>query len=255
MRILFLGNNWVGWQVMEWLQERDEQVVGLVIHPPEKQKYDDEIVDSVQLDPSCIFDGSRINQPETLEAIQALKPDIGLSVLFGYILKSEFLDLFPNGVVNLHPAHLPYNRGAYPNVWSIVEGTPAGVTMHYVDAGIDTGDIIAQRRVPVEPIDTGETLYRKLENACVDLFEQTWPLVRSGQAPRVSQSGEAGTYHSTTDVQDIDYIDLDKKYKARELIDIIRSRTFPPYPGAYFIHQGRKVYLRLELLCEEQLGE
>jgi methionyl-tRNA formyltransferase len=255
MRILFLGNNWVGWQVMEWLQEQDEQVVGLVIHPPEKQKYGDEIVDSVQLDPSCIFDGSRINQPETLEAIQALKPDIGLSILFDYILEPEFLEIFPSGVVNLHPAYLPYNRGQYPNVWSIIEGTPAGVTLHYIDPGIDTGDIIAQLQVPIEPVDTGETLYHKLERACVDLFKETWPKICSGQAPRISQNKDEGTYHRTEDVKDVDCIDLDRKYTARELIDIIRARTFPPYPGAYFVHQGRKVYLRLQLLYEEQLGE
>ena len=255
MRILFLGNNWVGWQVAKWLKEQDEHIVGLVIHPPEKQKYRDEIVKSAQVDPAHTFNGSQLIQHETLNKIEALQPDIGLSVLFGYVLEPEFLDLFPVGVVNLHPAYLPYNRGAYPNVWSIVEGTPAGATMHYIDAGIDTGDIIAQRKVQVGPTDTGETLYRKLEEACVGLFKQTWPLVRSGQAPRVSQREEAGTYHRAKDVRDIDCIDLDKEYKARELIDIVRARTFPPYFGAYFIHQGQKVYLRLSLFYEEQLNE
>jgi methionyl-tRNA formyltransferase len=56
-------------------------------------------------------------------------------------------------------------------------------------------------------------------------------------------------------VERIDHIDLDRKYAAGELIDIMRARTFPPYPGAYFIHQGRKVYLRIQLLYEEQLSE
>lgn len=255
MRILFLGNNWVGWQVVKWLEEQGEQIVGLVIHPSEKRKYGDEIVDSAQVDPSCIFDGARIHRHETLEAIQTLKPDIGLSILFGYILKPEFINLFPAGVINLHPAYLPYNRGAYPNVWSIIDGTPAGVTLHYIDAGIDTGDVIAQLQVPVTPIDTGETLYRKLEEACLELFKQTWPQICSGEAPRMSQSAEAGTYHRTKDVRDVDHIDLDKQYKAGDLINILRARTFPPYPGAYFIHEGRKVFLRLELCYEDQLNE
>ena len=140
-------------------------------------------------------------------------------------------------------------------MWSIVEGTPAGVTLHYIDIGIDTGDIIAQREILAEPIDTGETLYRKLEQACVDLFKETWPLIRSGQAPRIPQSQEKGTYHRTHDVKQLDQIDLEHTYTARELIDIIRARTFLSYPGAYFTHQGRKVYLRLQLLYEEQLSE
>jgi methionyl-tRNA formyltransferase len=255
MRILFLGNNWVGWQVAKWLTERGENIVGLVVHPLEKQKYGNEITESTRVEPTHIFDGSKLRQPETLEAIKALQPDIGLSILFGYILKSEFIGLFPEGIINLHPAYLPYNRGAYPNVWSIVEGTPAGVTLHYIDAGIDTGDIVAQRSVPVEPIDTGETLYHKLETACLEIFKQTWPAIRAEQVPQIPQSAEAGTYHRTKDVREIDHIDLDEKYTARELINILRARTFPPYHGAYFTHEGRKVYLRLDLCYEEQLNE
>jgi methionyl-tRNA formyltransferase len=251
MRILFLGNNWVGWQVVKWLRGQNERIVGLVIHPPAKQKFGDEIMRSARVDPEHMFDGSQLRQRDTLQAIQALQPDIGVSILFDYILKPEFLELFPLGVANLHPAYLPYNRGQYPNVWSIIEGTPAGATLHYIDPGVDTGDIIARLRVSVEPIDTGETLYRKLEQACVDLFKETWPAIRSGQAPRLSQSRGEGTCHRTRDVEDVDCIDLDREYKAGELIDLIRARTFPPYSGAYFIDRGRKVYLRLQLLYEE----
>jgi len=255
MRILFLGNNWVGWQVMHWLREQNEQIVGLAVHPSHKRKYGDEIMNSAQVSPARVFDGSQLRQPEVLQAIKALQPDIGLSVLFGYVLQPEFLDLFPAGVINLHPAYLPYNRGAYPNVWSIVERTPAGVTLHYIDAGVDTGDIIAQRQVPIEPVDTGETLYRKLEQACVELFKETWPLILSGQALRIRQRSDEGTYHRIGDVERIDHIDLDRRYTARELIDVIRARTFPAYPGAYFIHDERKVCLRLQLLYEEQPSE
>lgn len=255
MRILILGNNWVAWQVIRWLRDHHEQIVGLVIHPPQKRKFGDEIISSAQVNPAHIFDGSCLRKFEVLQAIKALKPDIGLSVFFGYILQPEFLHLFPKGVINLHPAYLPYNRGAYPNVWSIVEGTPIGVTLHYIDEGIDTGDIIAQRQLSIEPFDTGETLYRKLELASVELFKDTWPLIRRDEAPRIPQPKDQGSYHRIKDVDRIDQIDLDRTYTARELIDIIRSRTFPPHLGAYFIHEGRKIYLRLQLLPEDQLQE
>ncbi|MCK4658014.1 MAG: formyl transferase [Phycisphaerae bacterium] len=251
MRIVFLGNNWVAWQVAHWLREQGEQIVGLVIHPPGKRKYVDEIISSTRVRPAEVFDGARLGEPEILEAIKALKADIALSVLFDYILGGEFIRLFPAGVVNLHPAYLPYNRGQYPNVWSIVDRTPAGVTLHYMDEGIDTGDIIAQRQVPIEPVDTGESLYRKLEHACVELFKETWLMIRSGRVPRSPQVACEGTHHRTQDVERIDAIDLRQTYTVGELIDIIRARTFPPYPGAYFVYQGRKVYLRLELLPEE----
>jgi len=255
MRILFLGNNWVGWQILQWLKKRGEEIAGLVIHPPERRKFGEEIIRTAQVRPECIFDGSKLNRPEILDEIKMLNCDIGVSVLFGYILRSEFLELLPAGVVNLHPALLPYNRGAYPNVWSIIDGTPAGVTLHYIDSGVDTGDIIAQRNVDIEPIDTGETLYRKLEKACVDLFKDTWQLICNGQAPRIKQHTEAGTYHKVQDVERIDKIELGRLYTAKELIDIIRARTFPPYLGAYFEYEGKRIYLRLQLFYGESTSK
>src|ERR1043166_2427957 len=97
MRILFLGNNWVGWQIVAYLREQGEEIVGLVIHPHEKRKYGEEILGSAGVGPSCVFDGSRLRQPETLEAIKALRPHIGISALFGYRVSQDILDVFPSG--------------------------------------------------------------------------------------------------------------------------------------------------------------
>jgi methionyl-tRNA formyltransferase len=252
VRILFMGNNWVGLQILRRLKDHDADLVGLVVHPVESSRYGAEIIEAAVLDEDRIFLGSQLKDQDTIESIKSLKPDIGLSILFGYILKPEFLELFGHGVVNLHPSYLPFNRGRYPNVWSIVDETPAGVTLHYVDDGIDTGDIIARREVLVEPVDTGETLYRKLEEASVSLFEETWPLIEAGEAPRFAQE-QSGTFHRTGDVEQIDRIELDKSYTAGELLNIIRARTFPPYDGAYFEIDGRRIYVRLELYDAEEL--
>ena len=254
MRILFLGNNWMGLQVLKWLKDGGEHVVGLVVHPAETMRFREEVIEASALSVSEIFDGSQLRQREVLEGVRALAPDIGLSVGFGYILKPELLDVFPHKCVNLHTALLPYNRGGYPNVWSIVERTPAGVSLHHIDSGIDTGHIIAQREVAVEAVDTGETLYRKLERAGVELFKEQWPLVRSGGIAGFSQDGTAGTYHRDRDVEKLDHIVLDKMYRAGDLVDILRARTFPPYPGAYFVHEGRKVYMRLQLMYDDGLS-
>jgi methionyl-tRNA formyltransferase len=250
-----LANNWVGWQVAAWLKERGDEIVGLVLHPPFKRKYGDEIVETVGILPDYVFDGSRLRQPETVDAIEHLKVDIGLSVFFGHILRSDFLHIFPAGVVNIHPSYLPYNKGAFPNVWSIVEGTPAGVTLHYIDDGVDTGNIIAQKLVPVIATDTGETLHRRLELACVELFKETWPLIACGQVRSSVQVSGVGTYHKVRDVEKLDEIQLERSYTARELLSILRARTFPPYPGAYFIDEGRKVYLRLQLFYEDESSQ
>jgi methionyl-tRNA formyltransferase len=250
MRVLFLGNNWLGWQILRWLNEQHEAIAGVVTHPPKRRRYGDEIVAEAGAAP--IFDGSRLRDPAVLDDLRELDCEIAVSVLFGYILRPEFLALASAGCINLHPSLLPYNRGAHPNVWSIIEGTPAGTTLHYIDAGVDTGDIIAQREVAVQPIDTGETLYRRLEHASLELFKQTWPAVRTGNPPRVAQSRVAGTTHRSSDVERIDKIDLEATYKARDLINLLRARTFSPYPGAYFQSDGRRIYVSLQLAFDDE---
>ncbi len=252
MRILYLGNNWIGWQVLKWLKEQGEEIVGLVVPAPNRQKYVGEMKQVAGLPAHQIFDGSQLAKAEVQEAIQGLRPDLGLSVLFCYLLKPEFLRIFPQGIINLHPSLLPYNKGTYNNVWSIIDKTPAGVTLHYIDEGVDSGDIIAQEEVLIEPVDTGESLYRKLERASLELFRGMWPVIKAGKAPRHPQSKETGTFHLTKDVEAIDEIELDRAYGARDLINLLRARTFPPYKGAYFTDQGRRIYLRLQLMYEEE---
>jgi len=251
MRILFLGNNRVGLEVLKHLKRLDENVIAIVIHPAETRTFGQQIMEAAGLPRDRVFSGDRIREPGVLEKIRNLRPDIGISALFGHILKPDFLAIFPNGVINLHPSYLPYNRGQYPNVWSIIEGTPAGATLHFIDPGIDTGDIIAQRTVAVEPIDTGQTLYRKLESTCLDLFREYWPVVRDGNPPRHPQSIDEGTFHRTRDADLIDRIDLDRQTTARDLINLLRARTFPPHQGAYFIENGRRIGIRITLEYED----
>lgn len=253
MRILFMGNNRVGFEVLKWLKEEAEELAGLVLHPLECRKYGDEILTVSEIPEEDIILGPTLRSPDTIQKIKALKPDVIVSVLFDYILKPEVINIPEKGCINLHPSFLPYNRGQYPNIWSIVDGTPSGVTLHYIDEGVDTGEIIAQKEVPVDAIDTGQTLYLKLEDACIELFKNTWPQVREKRFLTVGQSEGEGTYHRTKDVEKIDHIDLDATYTGQYLIDVLRARTFPPYKGAYFESNGCKIFMRLELVHEENL--
>jgi methionyl-tRNA formyltransferase len=242
-----MGNNWVGWQLLRVLRGQGADLVGLVAHPPDRQKYRAEIVAEAGLPADRVFDAARLRDPAVIADIAALKPDIAVCGCFGYILRKPLVDVFPRGVVNSHISLLPYNRGAFPNVWAIIDRTPAGVSLHYIDGGVDTGDLIAQKEVPVEPTDTGQSLYGKLERAAVELFTETWPKLRAGTIGRTPQDHTRATGHKLADVASIDEIDPDATYTGRELIDRIRARTFPPYKGTYFVDNGRRVYLRLEL--------
>jgi methionyl-tRNA formyltransferase len=246
VRVLLFANNRLGAEIARILREGGDAIVGLVLHPPERRTHGEAILEAAGFDPSCVLEAGRLADPAVHDLLRGLRPDIGISANFGYILRSAILAIPPRGCVNVHPALLPYNRGSYPNVWSIIERTPAGVTLHHMDDGVDTGDIIAQREVPVDPADTGLTLYRRLETAAAELFREQWPLVRAGHAPRRPQSA-GGSCHRVRDVDAIDEVDLDRTYVARDLIDLLRARTFPPYDGAYIRHGDRRIRLRLEL--------
>jgi methionyl-tRNA formyltransferase len=247
VRYILLGNGQVASTILNWLVENGEPPVGLVVHPSERSRCRSEMINKSQLSDDSIFDATTLRTPETLAAIRILQPDLGISIFFDYILKKEFLSCFHFGCINVHPSLLPYNRGQYPNVWSIVEGTPSGVTMHYINEGIDTGDILSQEQVPVKSYDTGETLYRKLEASSVSLFKKTWPLFKKREIQPNPQEKNGGACHKTRDVQAIDEVFLDREYSARYLIDLLRARTFPPHKGAYFVHEGKKVFMKLAL--------
>lgn len=247
MRYILLGNGQVASTILDWLVENGEAPVGLVVHPDGQSRCRAELINTAQLASESIFDATTLRTAETLTAIRNLQPDLGISIFFDYILKKEFLSCFPFGCINVHPSLLPYNRGQYPNVWSIIEGTPSGVTMHYINEGIDTGDILSQEQVLVKSSDTGETLYRKLEAESVSLFKKTWPLFKKKEIQGKPQEGNSGTYHRTRDVQAIDEVFLDQEYFARDLLNLLRARTFPPHKGAYFVHEGKKVFMNLAL--------
>ena len=123
-----------------------------------------------------------------------------ISYGYRYVLKKEILDLFPNRAINLHISYLPYNRGSDPNFWSFIDGTPKGVTIHYLDEGVDTGDIIVQKEVVFDSLET-ETLassYQKLHTEIQNLFFQNWESIKSQRCSRRPQVGNS-TVHKEKD--------------------------------------------------------
>jgi methionyl-tRNA formyltransferase len=132
--------------------------------------------------------------PITAEDIEAIRPDWVVSHGYRHVIRPAVLNALPDRFINAHISLLPWNRGMHPNVWSWVEDTPKGVTLHLIDPGLDTGDIIAQREVELGDDHTLATSYAVLQEAMLDLFREWWPVVRTGDFPRTPQVGE-GTFH------------------------------------------------------------
>lgn len=141
--------------------------------------------------------------PLSADDLRALAPRLGVSHGYRRILRPPVLEVIP--FVNLHIALLPYNRGADPTLWSALDGTPSGVSIHWVDAGVDTGDLIAQRAVPFAADDTLATAYVRLQSSLASLFAETWPAISGGTAPRTPQAGE-GTTHRIADRAAVEHL-------------------------------------------------
>ncbi len=124
------------------------------------------------------------------------KIDFVVSYGYRHIIKKDVLEILPKRVINLHISYLPYNKGADPNFWSFIEDTPKGVTIHLVDEGLDTGDIILQQIVEVFDNDTLKTTYGVLQNAINELFINNWNNIKT-QIIEPKKQIEKGTFHKS----------------------------------------------------------
>lgn len=127
-----------------------------------------------------------------------LNPSFVVSHGYRKILKQETLLRLACPVLNVHISLLPWNRGADPNFWSHLESTPKGVTVHEIDAGIDTGPVYAQREVAFGPDATLRSSYAVLQEAATALFVEVWPEIRAGRMRPQPQS-TGGTFHRAKD--------------------------------------------------------
>jgi methionyl-tRNA formyltransferase len=127
-------------------------------------------------------------------------------VIFGYrhIIGQEIIKNFPKQIINLHISYLPWNRGSDPNLWSFLENTPKGVSIHFIDSGVDKGDLIAQKRVNSKPDDTLRSSYNRLKEAMENLFIKEWPAIRSGKVIGKPQIGK-GSFHRRSDLKAVEH--------------------------------------------------
>ena len=138
------------------------------------------------------------SEPVRPEFLDKHHVDIIVSHGYRHIIKKEILEKLPDRVINLHISILPWNRGADPNFWSFADNTPKGVTIHYVDEGLDTGDIIVQKEVTFSRGETFRFSYEKLQKKIQELFKANWQDIRAGKCPRIKQKG-MGSFHYAKD--------------------------------------------------------
>jgi len=176
----------------------------------------------------------RIKSPEGVEALKSIAPDLIVTAAFGQILSKEILDIPALGCINVHASLLPKYRGAAPIQWAIIKGeTKTGVTIMYMDEGLDTGDIISMRETSIGEDMTGGELYEKLAHVGAELLADTLPSIIDGTAPRTPQDNEQASYFPPLS-KELGRIDWTKS--AREIRNLVRA--LDPVMGAYALIGG-----------------
>lgn len=193
-----------------------------------------------------ILQPARINEPEAVAEIAALAPDILVVVAFGQLLKKPLLELAPFGAVNIHGSLLPYYRGAAPIHWAIINGEKeTGVTIMYMDEGMDTGDMIASMQMPIfDNYNVGD-VYARLSEMGAELLCQVLRDMEAGIVKRTPQNHAVATYAPLLKKE---HEEIHWEKTAEEVHNHIRGMY--PFPTVYTIYQGKRLKIGASVVGE-----
>lgn len=254
MRIGFAGDRQIAVDVLRYLSDVHIAPEALMVSSHDRASHADELIALCpDLPPGHVVRGGEFRQPAGIALLRGLDLDLLVAIHFPYIVPPEVLSIPRLGVLNLHPAYLPYNRGWHTPSWAILEGTPAGATLHFMDEGLDTGDIVHRQELDVRPGDTADSLYQRVLALELEVFRAAWPRIMDGTYQRTTQDPGAGTVHSRNDLfrPEVQRIDLDRPVEAGELLRRLRAlSTNRPEEAAYY-EAGRTRY-HIHLTITEQ---
>ena len=243
-RIALMANDLPGLEIAKFLARSNDSIELLYLHDENKRRYGDEIV----LASNCknIYEAKELKNPIHLDIFKNANIDFIITVYWAYLLKPQLFNLAKDSV-NFHPAFLPINRGWYPHVHSIVDGSKLGVTLHRIDEGADTGPIWVQKEMRLLPHDTSKTIYDRQRKEIIKLFKKNWNKIKNNELKPFQQNESKAIYRKKTDINKFDRINLEDKISVKKLINILRARSFGDLGFAYYEEDGETIYLNLRL--------
>ena len=196
-----------------------------------------------------VYQPARVREQSFMDTVRALNPDVIVASAFGQIIPKALLELPRYGCVNIHASLLPKYRGAAPIQWAVMDGEPvSGVTIMQMDEGLDTGDMLAKTEVPLEPDETGGSLFDKLSRAGAELLIRTLPALEQGTLTPEKQPLESPTAYARMIRKEDGRIDWNLEAEAIER----RIRGLNPWPSAYTELTGKILKIwRAEVLPKE----
>jgi methionyl-tRNA formyltransferase len=240
MRVLFIGTGEIGVPTLRALLKSEHQVVGVVTQP-DKPVGRDQRIEPPPIKKAVGATKMSILQPARIKTaadeIRALQPDVIVVMAYGQILPREILEIPKIACLNLHASLLPRWRGAAPIQGAIAAGDgETGITVMAMDEGLDTGDILLQRKIDIRPNDTGGSLHDRLGEIAPEALLESLRMLESGTAPRVRQDKSLATLAPKLERED-GRIDWNEPAEAIER----KIRAFNPWPGAFTNMSGRNL--------------
>lgn len=251
-RFAFAGDRAIAVRVLRYLLARGDAPVALLV-PDQGRASHAEALETLLAERPLVpvLRGPEFRAPAGLSLLRSLSLDYVVSIHFPYLVPREALEIPRHGWLNLHPAFLPYNRGWHTATWALLDQTPPGGTLHVMSEDVDCGPIVHQKRTPIEPDDTADSLYRRVLNTEFEVFSEAWPELSEGRIDVRPQDREAGTTHTKRDLEDsgIQRIALDEAVTPRELLRKLRALTTnDPGEAAYYEEDGRRFRVQVSIV-------
>jgi len=236
MRIVVHGQQAFGKAVLEALLKRGENVIAVYVAPEKPGQKADPLKEAALAAKLPVFQPASYRKPDVWEEFRALKPDLQVMAFVTLFVPEEFLNSPTHGSIQYHPSLLPRFRGASAINWPIIQGeSETGLSIFWPDNGLDTGDVLLQKRTPISPDDSlGSVYFDRLFPMGVEAMLESVDLVKAGKAPRIKQDESQASYEGRC-TADNARIDWGKPW--RQIHNLIRGCS--PAPGAWTMLDGK----------------
>lgn len=244
MRIVFMGTPDFAVPCLEMLVENGYEVAAVVTQPdkPIGRKQSSFVPPAVkkralEFGIQRILQPEKVRTPEFISSIREIAPDLIITIAYGKILPKDVLDIPPMGCINVHGSLLPKYRGAAPIQWSIINGDQTtGITTMYMDEGMDTGDMLLKREIPIPEDMTYQELYDALKVLAAEVLLDTLKALEKGTLERIPQN-HAEAVNVPMMKKEMGLIDWSKS--AVSIHNLVRGTN--PWPGAFTYYQGKRL--------------
>jgi len=248
-KILVFAFSMVGAEVLQELIKLQANIVAVYTYEDDpRETWFPSVKEMALANKIPVYTPEKIERKD-VENITVLAPHIILSAYYRSLLPQNVLDVAPLGAFNMHGSLLPRYRGCAPVNWVLVNGeTETGVTLHYMVAQADAGDIVDQETIPIEISDTAFVLTQKVGDVARKIIRRALPAIEKGSVRRKKQDNGQSTYFSRRTPEDglICWSDNEQK-----IYNLIRAVT-KPFPGAFTFLNGKKVFIWSAKITEDK---